>query len=93
MGEQGIQGLKGEEGSAADIGVTIGIIAIAAVFLLVSYIIINLLAPGGVFRNRNDRGRPGANLKDETYDYIEIDEMDERNKNDVLVSNDIRLRF
>ena len=85
--------MKGEEGSPADIGVTIGIIAIAAVFLLVSYIIINLLAPGGVFRNRNNRGGPGANLKNDAYDYVEIEEIEERNKNDVLVSNDIRLRF
>ena len=88
-GQQGIQGDQGEQGvkgDPADIAMTIGLIIGATVFLLLAYIIVNVLAPRGIFKPAK------ADLSDPPQ-YMGYRELEEKNQNDVLLQKDIRLRF
>ena len=82
---KGIQGLQGEQGAPADIGLTVGIVAGAVLLLIAFYIIINVLAPKGIFK------KAGADLSDSKNHYTEF--VEEKHKTDILLQNDLRLRF
>ena len=81
-----VSGVQGEKGDPADVGLTVGIVVGAAIFLLIAYIVINLLAPKGIFK------AAGANLE-ETKTDRSYHELQEKNQNDIMLTEDIRLRF